>query len=150
MHRPHRNKGPKGADFARFVRLEHHMLASPAWRSLSPYAVSAYVLLASRFNGANNGDISLSIREIVDSCGMSQGAASNALCELRDKGLVRLRSKGSFTTKAQRLASTYALTCWGVDKADPSKEYMRWSPPASRPKPSPRGRKPPLRLVVVS
>jgi hypothetical protein len=50
----------------RFVKLDHWLLKTPAWRSLSPASRALYVELAQRYNGANNGEISLSVRETAE------------------------------------------------------------------------------------
>lgn len=47
----------------RFLMLEHFMLKSAAWKSLTPQQRCIYIELGQRFNGLNNGEISFSVRQ---------------------------------------------------------------------------------------
>ena len=47
------------------------MLEAPAFRALPGNAVKLLLILAKRFNGNNNGDISLSVREAAAEIGCS-------------------------------------------------------------------------------
>jgi hypothetical protein len=50
----------------RFLGLRHWLLDSPAWLSLPCIARALYVQIAKRYNGANNGRISYSVREAYE------------------------------------------------------------------------------------
>src|SRR5262245_49229213 len=76
-------KEPKGAPF---VMLQKWMLASPAWQSLSSKAIAAYIELARRYNGMNNGQLHLSVRELGTRLTCSKKTAARAIRELMDKG----------------------------------------------------------------
>ena len=54
----------------KFVALGNGLLTSAAWRSLSGGAIRYYIELRRRFNGMNNGELHLSVREAVDALGM--------------------------------------------------------------------------------
>src|SRR5438132_358766 len=86
----------KGRNKGRWVGLSYNLLASEAWKSLSGQAVLIYIEIKRRYNGSNNGDISLSCREaaIIAHCG--KGTARNKLEELVQKGFVKQAIKGRF------------------------------------------------------
>ena len=52
-----RNKG------SAFIKLDHGLLRSDAWKHLSPDATKVLVDMWLRHNGSNNGEISYSVRE---------------------------------------------------------------------------------------
>jgi hypothetical protein len=54
-----RNKEPQD----RYIQLHHYMLKTDAWKALSAAAVSVYIRVASRYNGANNGKLAFSVRD---------------------------------------------------------------------------------------
>jgi hypothetical protein len=82
----------------RFVKLEHWLLRTPAWRSLTPVARALYIELAQRYNGANNGEISLSVREAAELVHIAKDTASKSFHELEEKGFVRRHVCGSFNS----------------------------------------------------
>jgi hypothetical protein len=108
MPRTH-NKTGRSKKSPAFVQLFHAMMKTKAWLQLTPQARSVYIELKARYNGINNGQISLSNREIVARCKMASATASRALQELEDMGFIEAVEKGRFTRK-QRHASTWRLT----------------------------------------
>jgi hypothetical protein len=121
---------------ARFVQLFHWMLDTPAWCSLSPWAVVAYLELARRYNGVNNGELHLATRELAKRCGCSQRTAARATTELVAKGFVEITRQSGFNVKDRRRQATeYRLTVLFCDltKKPGSSAFRRWrsqSPPA--------------------
>lgn len=112
-----------------FVQLFHYMLDSPAWLSLSLPARAAFVELARRYNGANNGLIGMSATELGERIGKSKATAARALNELEEKGFVAVTKVGTFRRK-DRQASEYRLTLHRCDVSlhPPSKDFMRRRP----------------------
>src|SRR5690242_10676361 len=47
----------------RFLSLHHYLLKSAAWKSLRPVERALYIEVAQRWNGFNNGQIGLGVRE---------------------------------------------------------------------------------------
>jgi hypothetical protein len=92
---------------SRFVIFHHEILTSPAFMSLSCQAVRVLILLKMRFNGSNNGDISLSCREIARLGNMALNTAKRAFNELEEKGFIKLAVLGSIITCK---SSTWLLT----------------------------------------
>src|SRR5262245_9105779 len=79
-----------------FVQLFKYMLRSPAWLSLSVTARAAYVQLALRYDGVNNGMIALSVRVLAEELGCTKNTASRALIELEDAGFIETVKIGRF------------------------------------------------------
>lgn len=118
-------------------------MKTKAWQSLSPAARSIYVELAQRYNGFNNGEISLSVREAARLVHVAKDTASKALHELETKGFIKRRLCGSFNFKL-RHATTWILTEFGLDGSPPTKEFFSWRPenPEGGPKSGPSCPKP--------
>lgn len=90
-----------------------------------------YVSLRWRFNGSNNGDISMSVREAVAEVRISKDTAGAAFKELQEKGFVRCNQPGSFNWKAG-LASTWILTEERYRNDLATKEFLNWVPQKKR------------------
>ena len=123
---PKHNKRERRND-SRFVKIDYYILNSKAWKELTPRDVRVWLSLCRRFNGVNNGRISLSIREAASEGKMGSATASKAIKKLIAMGFIKKTFGGSFSQKKQ-LASEFALTHvkLGDDKA--SKEFMKWKP----------------------
>ena len=109
----------------RFVKLTYLLLESEAWRWLRPISQSVYIELRHRFNGSNNGKISLSLAEGARILRASKSSIQTALVELEENGFIRLIKKGYFQG---RMASEYALTDERLDGYPPTREWQRWQP----------------------
>jgi len=115
----------------RFVKLEHYLLNSPAYRSLCCYARSLLVELYALYNGSNNGTLYMSVRQAQQRLGdVGRKAAEKAFNELQDRGFITVVQKGSFTCKVQ-LATTWRLTEHDCEGRPATKDFMRWTPPAA-------------------
>lgn len=123
-----RSRGRSGKHaYTRFVLLPHFMLNSEAWRSLTPAVVSAYIQLAMRYNGRNNGEISLAVREVARLCHVNKDTAARVLKELEEKGFCRPTTLGAFS-RHDRQASEWELTLWpraGARGKRGTRDFMR-------------------------
>ncbi len=132
----HNAKGrSKGGE--RFVKLPYWLLDSPAWLALKPAARSLYVELSKRYNGSNNGEISMSVREAAKLVRIAKDTATKTFYELEEKGFILRNECGSFNWKL-RHATTWFLTQHPVHGVSPTKEFMRWRAEKSK-KPVPGG-----------
>ena len=107
----------------KFVALGDGLLTSDAWCSLSGGAVRYYIELRRRYNGLNNGELHLSLREAIQTLGMGQATAWRAQKELVEKGLIQRVEDGNFQT---RLATTWRLTDEPAGKKLPTNDYKKW------------------------
>jgi hypothetical protein len=115
-----------------FIQMFHWMVDLPAWHSLSPRAVVAYLELARRYNGTNNGNLHLSVRELAEAWNWSQGTASYAIKELVEKGFIEITRASGFNVKdRKRQAAEYRLTIFFCDRTQQSasKAFTKWRPP---------------------
>jgi len=138
--RRRRNKhGPK------FIRLFHWMTDTPAWHSLSGWAIAAYIDLARHYNGINNGELCLSAREFAIGRQCSRQTATRAITELVEKGFVEITRDSGFNVKdRRRQARQYRLTVFFCDltKQPASNAFTKWRPEPAAEKhftASPRG-----------
>ena len=109
----------------RFVKLTYSLIESEAWKWLRPISKAIYIELKRRYNGLNNGRISLSLSEAAHILKASKSSVSTALKQLETHGFIKLIKKGYFTG---RVASEYALTDEQLDGYPPTREWRRWQP----------------------
>ena len=109
----------------RFVKLTYPLIESEAWRWLRPISKAVYIELKRRYNGLNNGKISLSLSEAAHILKASKSSISKGLKQLEAHGFIKLIKKGYFTG---RMASEYALTDEQLDGYPPTREWRRWQP----------------------
>lgn len=129
----HNHKGRSKTGGA-FVMLPNYLLDSPAWRALSTQARALYIELRRRYNGRNNGQIALSVRDGADLCRMNRDTVASSFKALESLGFVELATPGSFSRKV-RHAAEWRLTTDICDAtgAVPSKAFMRWRPEPDNP-----------------
>ena len=111
----------------RFVMLEHYLLHSLAWQSLSLGARCLLMEVWRRHNGINNGEISYSVREAAKDLRCSKDSAAKWFQELVAKGFLKARRRGSFTYKA-RHATQWEIAAEPYRGKPASKDFMRWKP----------------------
>ena len=112
-----RTKRRKGRHGPPFIQLFHWMLDLPVWHSLSPRAVVAYLELARRYNGSNNGWLHLSVRELARAWNWSKASAGRAIEELVEKGFVEITRASGFNVKDRKgQAAEYRLTVFFCDR----------------------------------
>lgn len=135
----HTNAKGRSRIDSKHVRLYQWVLATPAYRSLSCYARSLIIELYLRYNGGNNGDVGLSVREAAALLGCNKDTAAKAFRDLQDRGFIRCHDKGAFHLKA-RHSSTWILTEFSYDGQLPTKNFIKWQPPSDPRKPVPHNR----------
>ena len=136
MSGPKKNRG-RGYDntgrslgSARHIRFYHWMMRSPAWRSLDAKARCALIELYALYNGENNGDLFLSVRDLSEHIGCSPATAARAFVALEDRGFIRTHRKGGFNIKDKtRQATSWILTEFEFANSLPTKEFMRYEMP---------------------
>jgi DNA-binding transcriptional MocR family regulator len=97
--------------------------------------------LAQRYNGYNNGEISMSVREAARLLHIAKDTATKAFRELEHKGFIECNQCGSFNWKAGK-ATTWILTEHAFDDELPSKEFASWRPEKLEDGPNPETRCP--------
>jgi len=132
MGKKHRRNS--GDWFARHVRLHFWMMKSPAWRDLTPTARALLVELYALYNGSNNGDLFLSVRDAARRLAVADNTAWRSLQELERHGFIRAAKRGAFHLKVRH------ATCWILTEFEhagklATKDFMRWSQAAEIQKP---------------
>lgn len=119
-----------------FFQMHTWLVNSPAWRATNVYERSLYIELKQRYNGYNNGEISLSHREAAAALNCSDKPIRDAFKGLTEKGFIRVAQVGSFHWKAgggpSGRSTRWILTEYPVDHPLKSltaeRGFMRWRP----------------------
>lgn len=125
------DKSGRSKGEGRYVSLRHWLLDSAAWRSLSAGARAVYIMLSQRYAGpgSNNGQIPLSVREVVDELRVGKATAHGYFLELQERGFIEVVIRGTFTRKDRR-ATEWRLDEYPCDTSGELalKRFMRWEP----------------------
>ncbi|WP_375210474.1 helix-turn-helix domain-containing protein [Hyphomonas jannaschiana] len=114
-----RNKGE-----GQYMPLPYNLTKSGAFRSLSGNALKVFIELRSRFNGVNNGRLSLSYQDAADLLGMSKSSVKRAFDELIEKGFLKKRREGQWYG---RLAAEYIVTMEAYDGLPATRDWKQWT-----------------------
>ena len=79
-----------------YLPLPYAQLRSDAWRSLSGAAVKVWLELHTRYNGGNNGSLTLSYAEAGEALGLGKATVQRAYAELVEKGFLVLEKEGNW------------------------------------------------------
>ena len=97
-----------------YVPLPYAQLKSEAWRSLSGAAVRVWLELHTRYNGGNNGKLTLSYAEAGEALCMGKATVQRAYGELVEKGFLALEKEGAWY---HRRAHEWRLTTKPMQRA---------------------------------
>lgn len=106
MSKRHQFKDPRG----HHIRLYSEIYDSPAFQSLSPFDVIAYLSLRRDLKLNNNGDLSLPLTKSKERGIKHHLTLARSLRALCAVGLISLTRKGGATKGGQRLPNLYAFT----------------------------------------
>ena len=120
-----KNLSASGQYHKRFVLYDYGLLQTEAFKYLKGGALKLLTVLRMRFNGINNGSISLSVREAATSINVSKETISKYFIELEDKGFIQLQQKGSFKYK-KRHASSWSLTMEEDQQGNKPRTFKHW------------------------
>jgi hypothetical protein len=129
MTREHNKTGRSRRILGRFLALQHYLLGSLAWKSLSLPARCTFIELARTFNGSNNGRLAMSARMLSQEMPISRQTGQRALVELEQRGFISRIRPGGFNVKSGiGRATEWRLNDWRCDVTGepPSKAFMRW------------------------
>lgn len=116
----------------RFIQFYHNVKRSAAYHGLGLPARCALIELMDRYNGINNGMISMSAREMAERLKCHHATAARALIELDDSGLARPLTGGVWRG---RRATEWRLTFWRCDKTG-ELPVLNWPPACVAPRPA--------------
>ena len=120
------DKTGRSSGEGQYFKMSYRMAQSPAIRSLNGSALKVFIELRCRFNGSNNGKMTLSMDEASRLLHMSKSTVRDALDQLIDRGLVKRTKLGQWYG---RLASEYAVTDRSIEGVPPTNDWNQWQPP---------------------
>lgn len=131
MPRKHNNKGRSTTE-GRFTRIMHHMLETPAWRTLPVYERAAYLEIAQLYSGDNNGHLAMGVRRLADRLNVSVNKAHGCILELIDRGFIEVTQASAFSRK-DRTSTEFRLTQYACDRTHQagSRAFQNWKPDAA-------------------
>lgn len=112
-----------------YVPLPYAQLKSAAWRDLSGAAVKLWLELHTRFNGGNNGKLTLSFAEASEALSMGKATDQRAFAELVEHGFLELGKEGSwYHRRAHEWRLTTKPTHSAKGKEIATNEWRSWTP----------------------
>jgi hypothetical protein len=111
-----------------FVMLTHWAFDCVAYRSLKPGPRALLWEFIRRFNGANNGRIAFSQRDMSSSINVAdRETVAGYVRLLEERGFIVAERRGAFSVKvSKRRATEWRLTMLPVGDVLPTKDFMRW------------------------
>lgn len=118
---------------ARFTAIYEWEMNLPAYRHLSVYGRSLLIEFRIIYTPlpCNNGKIGMSVRRAAKLLGCGKNKAAETLLELQKLGWIVCTTKGAFTHKTEKMASTWRITNQPIDLGvvtPATKEYTKWKP----------------------
>src|SRR5919106_604184 len=95
-----------------FVKLDHELMDSPAWRTASPHVRRLVLAIWRRHNGANNGKIPYGRRDAQRDLGCGSTQATRYLREAEERGFIVPTRRGAFDWKCGARAAR--ATTWRI------------------------------------
>lgn len=116
-----------------YLPLPYTQLKSAAWRGLSGSAVRLWLELHTRYNGGNNGTLTLSYAEAGEMLGMGKATVQRAYAELVAKGFLALEREGNWYN---RRAHEWRLTTKPMQNAKgkvlATQDWRNYRPPKTK------------------
>jgi hypothetical protein len=109
-----------------YAILSYALLQSHAWRNLSGAAVKVWLEVRARYNGSNNGKLTLSGDEAARILHIGKATVMRALTELQAKGFLVMKERGRWYG---RQATTWRVTEKPCDGHPATNDWKRWRPP---------------------
>lgn len=125
---------------SRFARLDHRILNSNAYRSLSPNDRALLIELVMLYNGENNGSLYLSVRDAAHRMGIADlSAASRSFNTLQSIGFIEVTADAHFHVKASEKSRA---RCWRLTwLVGPARKAPSWAFLDAEPEPKTKERK---------
>ncbi|WP_339634558.1 hypothetical protein [uncultured Sneathiella sp.] len=108
-----------------FVPLPYAMVNSEAWLTLRPASIKVYIELRSKFNGGNNGELSLAYANARKKLHLGNSTIAAAFEELEARGFIDLTKEGHWYG---RKASEWRATDRSYKGHPPTNDWRKWKP----------------------
>ncbi len=122
-----KRKKPSG----RFTMLREDIYLSPAWLSLPANPRCVWQFILQQYNGYNNGDIAVSVRDAAKNVLITKSTAGRAIHDLIDRGFIKVTVNSGFSMKSGRRARRFALTHEPLNNRRATNEWRKWEDPKS-------------------
>lgn len=124
----HDRKGRSKGATQPFVQVLKPTLRESAWMALPFGARCLYIALKARWNGHNNGELYLGVREGAKELGASKASIERWFHALVEHGFIR-KTRGAFLgLNGNAQATRWRLTEVGYMNQQPTKDYQHWQP----------------------
>ncbi len=107
------------------IRKTKEMMQSPAYRNLKPIARALMDELLLIYQGSNNGQIFLEVREAARRINCHKDSASRAFHELAEHGFIKLTRGDMWQSRKSR---EWRITFVYHQGREPTNDWMRWEP----------------------
>lgn len=98
---------------------------SDAFRQLPGACLKVFIELRCRYNGSNNGKLTLSLDEAARLLCLSKSTVKRAFEILEERGFLKLRVRGKWYG---RKASEWIVTMLPLNGVPPTNEWKQWQP----------------------
>tara|TARA_A100001015_G_C15021480_1_gene728204 strand:- start:387 stop:800 length:414 start_codon:yes stop_codon:yes gene_type:complete len=119
--RRNKHKVLKGGHMA----IPYSVWDSDAMKDCDAIAKSVFIEFLRRYNGFNNGEISMSVRELSKNLSISIGTANKKIHRLIKVGLIRITKNSGFNVKG-RLAREFEITFHPCNKMPAKNTFKQW------------------------
>jgi hypothetical protein len=108
-----------------FVALPKAILATPAWRVMSPEGRLLWIDLRGwlRNDGLNNGKVLRSCRDAAKSIGLSKNTVARRFAELEHYGFLRKTAPGFLGSDGRGIAAKYRFTDLAHGTHPPTRDW---------------------------
>ena len=93
----------------RFVQLHRWVMESEAWRTMKPGPRALFAEIKLRFNGRNNGRISMSQREASELLNVSRNTVAGYFDDLVEHGFIRVTEEPHLGPEGHGRATRWAV-----------------------------------------
>ena len=112
-----------------FIQLFHYMVKSDAWQSLSCHARAAYIEIAVKHNGHNNGNLSYTYKEASKI--MHRNTYAKKLNELVANGFIDVVRSGTINKQCNIFSLSFRWKRYGTPHFIEGKRFVHnpnWKP----------------------
>ena len=107
------------------MAIPYSVWDSDAMKDCDAIAKSVFIEFLRRYNGFNNGEISMSVRELSKNLSISIGTANKKIHRLIKVGLIRITKNSGFNVKG-RLAREFEITFHPFNKMPAKNTFKQW------------------------
>jgi hypothetical protein len=121
MKRKRKSKGP-------FVAVPKAIMATPAWRAMSPEGRLLWIDLRGwlRNDDLNNGKVHRSCRDAAKSIGLHKDTIAHRFVENEHYGFLRKTAEGFLGSDGRGIAAKYRFTDLAHGTHPPTREFEKW------------------------